>query len=275
LPLRGIVLSLRKLRDVVAGILQCDKLATTGQRDRIIEGRFQPRSDTEAPIRRQLLVPIEAGIFFRSPCLLIAPFLKIGLAASGQTVAPSRFEPGARGLKTGSATVSMLARATRIEPTMPFPRLRGIRDAGSLNDRADADAGVVDVPGNRPIVDALAGKSGHAPLKRRGDPICKPLQLAACGWRVRYSRLQHYLSIEAYCAQPPSFPSKIPRCDNVLWVHNHTRRVFQFRLMRYFLMLDRQRSIVNSHFLVMLPRNRIGRLVSSVLEHASALRKFL
>jgi hypothetical protein len=47
-----------------------------------------------------------------------------------------------------------------------------------------------------------------------------------------------------------------------------------FRLMCYFAMLDRPLSIVSRHFFVLPPRNRIGRIFSSVLEHASALRKF-
>src|ERR1700730_17177790 len=37
LPFRGLVLSLRKLGDVIAGIMQGDQLAATGQLDRFIE----------------------------------------------------------------------------------------------------------------------------------------------------------------------------------------------------------------------------------------------
>ena len=46
-------------------------------------------------------------------------------------------------------------------------------------------------------------------------------------------------------------------------------------LMDYVLVFDRQRSIVRSHFLVVLPRYLIGRFFCSLLEHASALGKFL
>jgi hypothetical protein len=37
LPFRRLVLGLRKLRDVVAGILECDEFAAAGQWDRIVE----------------------------------------------------------------------------------------------------------------------------------------------------------------------------------------------------------------------------------------------
>ncbi len=42
LPFGGGVLDLRKLGDVVAGILERDRLAPAGKRDRIIEGGDQP-----------------------------------------------------------------------------------------------------------------------------------------------------------------------------------------------------------------------------------------
>ena len=38
LPFRRLVLGLRKFRDVVAGILERDELATVRQRDRLVEG---------------------------------------------------------------------------------------------------------------------------------------------------------------------------------------------------------------------------------------------
>lgn len=56
--------------------------------------------------------------------------------------------------------------AARIEPATSFPRLRGICDARSLDDHADAHAGTVYAPGNRAMIDALACEGGHAPLKR-------------------------------------------------------------------------------------------------------------
>jgi hypothetical protein len=45
LPLRRLVLGLLKLRDVFAGILERDELATVGQRDRLVEGRDQSGRD--------------------------------------------------------------------------------------------------------------------------------------------------------------------------------------------------------------------------------------
>jgi hypothetical protein len=92
-------------------------------------------------------VPIEAAIFLSSPGLVVAPFLEIGLAALGQIFSPCR-----------SAPVSLLTRiAARIKPAMPLSRLSSVRDARSLDDHTDEDAGIVDVPGFRAIIDALAG----------------------------------------------------------------------------------------------------------------------
>jgi hypothetical protein len=45
LPLRSLMLGLRKLHDVIAGVLEGDELATAGQRDRITNARFQPCRD--------------------------------------------------------------------------------------------------------------------------------------------------------------------------------------------------------------------------------------
>jgi hypothetical protein len=47
---------------------------------------------------------------------------------------------------------------------MPLPWLGRVRDAGPFHDHPDADAGIVDVPGDVPIVDKFAGESGHAPM---------------------------------------------------------------------------------------------------------------
>jgi hypothetical protein len=49
LPFLGLVLGLRKLRDVPAGILEGDKLATARQRDRFFETPF-PLSAVQANI---------------------------------------------------------------------------------------------------------------------------------------------------------------------------------------------------------------------------------
>jgi hypothetical protein len=97
------------------------------------------------------------------PGLLIAPCLEIGLAASGKIFSPCRFKRRPRSLEIGGPSISLLA---RIEAAVPFQRLGGIRDARSLDDQSDADAGIVDVPGERTNVDAFAGKDEHAPMKR-------------------------------------------------------------------------------------------------------------
>jgi hypothetical protein len=144
-----------------------DERATRGNSIGSSKRRFQPRSATSAPVRRHALVPIEAAIFLSRPRLLIAPFLKVGFAALGQIVSPCRFERRACCLETRSAPISLLSRLTaRVEAAMPLPRLGGVRDARSLDDGSYAHAGIVDVPGHRVIVDAFAGESGHAPLKR-------------------------------------------------------------------------------------------------------------
>jgi hypothetical protein len=70
-------------------------------------------------------------------------------------------------LAANGASISLLAGvAARIKSTVPFPRFPGVRDARSLDDHPDADAGIVDVPGDMPAVDPFAGEGGHAPLKR-------------------------------------------------------------------------------------------------------------
>jgi hypothetical protein len=43
---------------------------------------------------------------------------------------------------------------------MRLSRLRSAGDASSLGDNPDTDAGIVDVPGHRVIVDGLAGEGG-------------------------------------------------------------------------------------------------------------------
>jgi hypothetical protein len=66
-------------------------------------------------------------------------------------------------LLSGGAARSVLAmRAARITSSVPLPRLRGIRDARSLNGYSDANAGIVDVPGHGSIIEAFAGEGGHA-----------------------------------------------------------------------------------------------------------------
>jgi hypothetical protein len=48
-------------------------------------------------------------------------------------------------------------------------------DRERIGDHTDADAGIVDVPGLRPIVDALAGESGHAANRRGRRADCQVL----------------------------------------------------------------------------------------------------
>jgi len=112
-------------------------------------------------------MPIKAAILLCGPSFLIAPGLKVGFAALRQEISPGRFKRHASGLKAGAGAIALLARlAARIEAAMPLPRLRSARDAGSFGNQANTDTGIVDVPGHWPIVDALAGEGGHAPLKR-------------------------------------------------------------------------------------------------------------
>jgi hypothetical protein len=40
------------------------------------------------PVRRHSLAAIESAIFFRCPCLVIAPRLKVGLGAARQVALP-------------------------------------------------------------------------------------------------------------------------------------------------------------------------------------------
>jgi hypothetical protein len=111
---------------------------------------------------RQALVGFPHRIFPLGPILLIAPSLEIGLAALGQSAPPRGLESGARSLKARGAPISLLTRiAARIKPAVLLPRLSSVCDARSLDDHADANAGIVDVPRHGPIVDALAGEGGR------------------------------------------------------------------------------------------------------------------
>jgi hypothetical protein len=46
---------------------------------------------------------------------------------------------------------------------MPLPWFGRVRHAGPLDNQPDPDAGIIDVPGDRPVIDAFAGEDGHAP----------------------------------------------------------------------------------------------------------------
>jgi hypothetical protein len=112
-------------------------------------------------------VPIKTAILLGRPGFLIAPFLKVGLAAVGQVIAPCRLERRTRSFETRGTSISLLTGPpARVKSAMPLPGLCGIRDTRALDDHADANAGIVDVPGDGPIIGAFAGEGGHAPLKR-------------------------------------------------------------------------------------------------------------
>ena len=77
-------------------------------------------------------------------------------------------------MRSLSNSSSLLARiAAGIEAAMPLPLIRPRRRAGSLDDHANADAGIVDMPGHGPIVDALAGELGHAPIEAQPARLAK------------------------------------------------------------------------------------------------------
>jgi hypothetical protein len=167
LPLIEALLCLWQFHDVVGGILQRGELAAPGSGIGSPKSRFQPRLATGAPVRRLALVTIEAAIFLDGPSLLIAPFLKIGIATLWQIVSPCRFERCTRVLEVYGSSASLLARhAARVEAAMPLPRFCRVCHARSFDDHPDANASKVDVPGSRAIVDAFAGEGGHALLKR-------------------------------------------------------------------------------------------------------------
>jgi hypothetical protein len=114
-----------------------------------------------------LALAVPPGIFGRMPRRVLPPFIEIRVAALGQIVSPCRFERRPCGLETRRGAMSIVAGiAAWVEPAAPLPLIGRRRGARSLDDHPDAAAGKVDVPGHRPIVDALASEGGHAPLKR-------------------------------------------------------------------------------------------------------------
>jgi hypothetical protein len=128
------------------------------------------------------------------PRRILAPILEIGIAALWQVVSPCCFECCSRRFKGRRGAVPIVARiAARIEAAAPLPLIRRRRGAGPLDDDADADAGIVDMPGHGPIVDALAGEGGHGPLKRgQGRQANRPTDCGRaypshCRLRVRKS----------------------------------------------------------------------------------------
>jgi hypothetical protein len=89
----------------------------------------------------------QSGDTFRPSTPLIAPCFEVGLAALRQVQAPSHFERGSGSFETPSSPVFVFALWTaQIEPETPFPWFSRVRDPRALDDRADAHAGIVDVP---------------------------------------------------------------------------------------------------------------------------------
>jgi hypothetical protein len=126
------------------------------------------------PVRRHALVSIEATILLGRPGILIAPFPEIGIGPLWQIFPPRRFERRARSLEVSRGAVPIVARiAAGIEAAAPLPLIRRWRSSRSLDDHPDANAGIVDVPGFGPIVDALAGEGGHVAIKARSEPLGK------------------------------------------------------------------------------------------------------
>ena len=100
----------------------------------------------------------------------------------GQIFSPCRFERRARGFKGCRGAVAIVAGITaRVESAHPLPLIGRWRRARSLDDHADAYAGVVDMPGHGPVIDALAGELRHARLKRQTGSTWKPLRVVAVG----------------------------------------------------------------------------------------------
>jgi hypothetical protein len=94
---------------------------------------------------------------------------------SGQPSEPRRTS-GVPGV-TGTGDCARLA--ARVKSAAPLPLIRRRRGARSLDDHPDADAGIVDVPGFRQVVDAFAGEGGHYPSKRAETPRANYQSLGA------------------------------------------------------------------------------------------------
>jgi hypothetical protein len=127
------------------------------------------------PDWRHALAPIKATIFFSRPGLLIAPRLKIGFGPVQQEDGPCRLEIGACLVESRRRASGALARmAAGVEAAMPLPGLPGIRDARALDDQADPDPGIMDVPSHGSVIDALAGEDGRGPMMARPAARVKP-----------------------------------------------------------------------------------------------------
>jgi hypothetical protein len=66
---------------------------------------------------------------------------------------------------THSPLLCHAGRRRSLEAAAPLPLIRARRGSASLD--GDADTGIVDVPGLRPVVGALAGDLGHAAIEAR------------------------------------------------------------------------------------------------------------
>jgi hypothetical protein len=122
-----------------------------------------------SPTRRVWLkTSIEERILCCGPGRVAPPFLEIGLGAQREISAPRLFEASPGVVKGCRRAVSILTRmAPRIEAAMPFPAIGTGRVSRTLRDCPCADTGIVDVPGYRLIVDALAGDLGHGGTQTR------------------------------------------------------------------------------------------------------------
>jgi len=203
-PFRRIMFCFGELLDVIGGVAERPRGGTTRQGDRLIERAFPGHNATpqrhgdssrRAGIRSRA-VPVPPSIFRRVPSCVLAPCIEVGIGALWQILSPCRFEGDACGLKGRRGAMPIVARiAARVKPTAPLPLMGRRRGARSLDDHSDADAGIMDVPGHRPIVDALAGELGHAPLKRTPPRVSnRPIsqdrnRVVPCPSRVRCADL--------------------------------------------------------------------------------------
>jgi hypothetical protein len=100
------------------------------------------------------------------PSCVLPPFLEVGRAALWQIVAPRRVKRRARRLKACCGAVPLVAGiAARIEAANPLPLIGRRRGARALDDYTDSHSVILDVPGLRPVVDALAGEGGHGGIE--------------------------------------------------------------------------------------------------------------
>jgi hypothetical protein len=111
-------------------------------------------------VRRQPLPRVPQRVFPRGPISLITPRLKISRGAFRQKHQPGALKIGAGLVEGGGRAILLLARVrSRIETTMPLPRILIVGIAGADRDRASVHVPVVDVPA------FLAGVSRSAAVR--------------------------------------------------------------------------------------------------------------